>query len=127
MFFGALVFWAAISFTGKTTTSDEEAIPADVALSDAAGEPEGGEPGPPVRYESTFFAPALRVEAETKVLRPANLSVPRVARARWATATRAECGAVGQQAWLVAGDHCRATEMRVLARPVQAHSPPARC
>ena len=127
MFFGALVFWAAISFTGKTTASDTEAIPADVALGDAAGEPEGGEPGPPVRYESTFFAPALRVKAETKVLRPANLSAPRVARARWATATRAECGAVGQQAWLVAGDHCRATEMRVLARPVQAHSPPARC
>ena len=68
MFFGALVFWAAISFTGKTTTSDTEAIPADVALGDAAGEPEGGEPGPPVRYESTFFPPALRVEAETKAV-----------------------------------------------------------
>jgi len=126
MFFGALVLWAAISFTGRTVVA-EEATPADVARSDGVGEPEDGEPDAPVQCESTLFPPALRVEAETKVLRPANLSAPRVAGTRWATATRAECGVAGRQAWPVAGDRCRATDMRVLARPVQAHSPPFRC
>ena len=127
MFFGALVLWAAISFTGRTVVADQEANAADVALSDAVGEPEDGEPDAPVRCESNLFPPALRVEAETKVLRPANLSAPRVAGTRWATATRAECGVAGRQAWPVAGDRCRATDMRVLASPVQAHSPPSDC
>jgi len=126
MFFGALVFWAAISFTGKTTLADAEAAPAGVALSDAEGEPEGGEPDAPVRCESEFFPPALRVEAATKILRPQNLSAPRIARARWATETRPDCGPAGRQAWLQGDDRCRATDMCVLARPVQAHAPPFR-
>ena len=126
MYFGALVFWAAISFTGRTSGVDVGVAPVGVAASDASSEPKDGVPEAPVRCESTFFPPALRVEAQTKVLRLVDLSAPRVARARWSATEREDCGATRRLARLLTGDRCRATDMRILARPVQAHSPPAR-
>ena len=44
MFFGALVFWAAISFTGTTSDASVRVAPVGVAASDAPSEPEGGVP-----------------------------------------------------------------------------------
>jgi hypothetical protein len=126
MFFGALLLWSSLSFTGNKTAASAEATPAGAPSSDDPSEPGDGVPAKPIRFESVLFSPALRVEAEAKLLRLVDLSAPRAARAWWIATAGANRRTTQRQVWRFTTDRCRAKDMRFLAQPVQAHSPPAR-